>query len=354
MAVSDSTALSRVPEAMLDAGPQIEEVVIHWSGAIICQYQGYEIVYLSPVTNILVAREELAAYAVSLSGGLGSAIAGERAVLRHGRSRILFWFADVLKEDSDLHRFLHHLMQRWGGRLYYFVEGRRPEQVWEKRGIIANNRMCPCSYELKVKHFRLFIQAMPHLPLVYIGYKAEETERHGRTCVSYQKAIPECIVEYPLLWEPAERRDLAMVCLMELGIVPPRVYGLGFEYNNCGSDCCRSGIGGRVLEAIYFPERYAAALKWEEAMRSKGGALTGKTFCSRQVAGKKVPLTLREILDHYVPLARAYLEAHPGLAVSEKTLLRDVRKWQREQQRRAVQLAAMPELWPSLEGEDIC
>jgi hypothetical protein len=298
---------------------------------VVRHFDGYDIVYLSPEANRLAAQREEAPYALSLSGGLGSAIAGERAIARYGREQVLFWFADVMKEDEDLYRFLHDLMKRWGGRLYWFCSGMRPEDVWEKRRIIPNNRMCPCSYELKVKYYREFILSMPRLPQVMIGYKAEELQRQERTCASYAQAIPASHVEYPLLWEPAEERDLGIVCQQELGIVPPRVYGLGFSYNNCGTDCCRSGIGGRVLEAIYFPDRYQQAMEWEEMMRGKGGALEGKAFCTRVVNGAKVPFTLREILQEYVPLARAYLQAHPKVHISEKTLLREVKKWHREQ-----------------------
>jgi hypothetical protein len=145
----------------------------------------------------------------------------------------------VLSEDLDLYRFLHDLMRRWGGRLYIFTDGRRPRQVWEQRRLIANNRMCPCSFDLKIVWFRQFIQAMPQLPRIFIGYKHDETDRSARTCVSYHNAIPECIVEYPLLWDPVERRDLEDVCWEEMQIAPPLLYWLGFSYNNCGADCCK-------------------------------------------------------------------------------------------------------------------
>lgn len=296
-------------------------------------FDGYEIVYLSIASNRFIACQEQAPYAVSLSGGLGSAIAGERAIRQYGRDQVMFWFADVLKEDDDLYRFLHDLMKRWGGRLYWFRSGMRPEDVWEKRQMIPNNWMCPCSYELKVKYFREFILAMPTLPRVFLGYKPEEIGRQERTCASYTEAIPGSIVEYPLLWDPVEQWDLSKFCQEELGITPPRVYALGFDYNNCGTDCCRSGIGGRVLEAIYFPDRYQLAMEWEERMRQKGGSLAGKAFCARVVNGQKVPLTLREILHEYVPLARAYLQAHPTAQHSEKTLIREIKKWHRQRQR---------------------
>lgn len=291
----------------------------------------YEIIHLDRSNNTLYGTQETAAVGVSLSGGLGSAFAGELAIKRYGRENVFFWFADVQVEDPDLYRFVFDLMKRWGGRLYWFTEGRTPKQVWEKHGIIPNNRMCPCSFELKVKYFREFIKAMPTLPTVCIGYKYTETERHVRTCTSYQQAIPECIVEYPLTWEPVETRDLAEICQEVLGITPPRLYGEGFDYNNCGSDCCRSGIGGRVLEAIRHPDRFWESLEWEERMRAKGGALAGKAFCAIQVKGQKTPITLREIWEQYVPQVLAYLQANPNVPISEKTILRETRKWQRMQ-----------------------
>lgn len=303
----------------------------HSSGARIEKHDGFEVWYLTPFTNAAFGALETAAYGVSLSGGLGSALGGDRAVRLHGRENIFFWFSDVKKEDPDLYRFLWDLMRRWGGRLYYFTDGRKPEDVWEKHGIIGNNRMCPCSYELKVFHFREFIKAMPRLPVVYIGYKHDETDRQQRTCASYKEAIPEAIIDYPLTWDPAETRDLAQVCREELGIDPPRVYALGFDYNNCGTDCCRAGIGGRCLEAIYFPDRFEESMLWEEAMRNKGGSLAGRAFCSRQINGKKTPFSLCQILEVYVPLVKSYLAAHPGIPVSEKTIIKDAKKWARQQ-----------------------
>jgi hypothetical protein len=295
------------------------------------QMDGFEVVYLHPSTNALAGAGECAPHVVSLSGGLGSAVAGERAIQRYGRENVSFWFSDVWKEDEDLYRFLWDLMRRWGGRLYYFFSGKKPEDIWMEHGIIGNNRMCPCSYELKVFWYRDFVNAMPTLPTIYIGYKFDEQKRMKRTTASYQNALPDAVIDYPLVWEPAETRDLAIVCAEELDIIPPRAYALGYGYNNCGGSCCRSGIGGRCLTAIYYPKRYQADMEWEEMMRAKGGALEGRAFSSRVVKGSKVPLTLREILEIYVPIVRAYINAHPHIQISEKTIIKDAARWQRKQ-----------------------
>lgn len=91
---------------------------------------GYEIMCTNPACNLWSAHEIHVQAIVSLSGGLGSAIAAERAIQKHGRENVLLWFADVKDENEDLYRFLHDLMKRWGGRLFWYTDGRRPADVW--------------------------------------------------------------------------------------------------------------------------------------------------------------------------------------------------------------------------------
>ena len=272
----------------------------------------YEIVQLNRDNNAKVARRETAPFLVSLSGGLGSAIAAERAIKKYGREQVALWFADTLWEDPGLYVFLHALMARWGGRLYWFTDGRTPPEVWDDHRIVPNNLLAPCSYDLKIKHCRQFIKAMPQLPTLLIGYKPGETRRQCNTLASYAKAIPEITVEYPLLWEPVERRSLMDVCRTELGIEPPPLYQLGYDYNNCGGRCCRSGIKSLVRTAYFFPDRYAALEEWEQCARSQGGARANRSIASRQRGGKKQPLTLTQIRKEYLPNARKLLKLGTG------------------------------------------
>lgn len=272
------------------------------------RYDGYEIVYLDPVTNTKAAPTETAPYMVSLSGGLGSAVAGERAIARHGREQVAFWFADVLDEDEDLYRFVHDLMRRWRGRLYWYTDGRHPEEVWDQKHIIPNNLLAPCSMILKAAPFRAFVKAMPQLPVIYIGFKVGEARRQCHTLASYAKAIPEAVVDFPLLWTPVEHRSLLEVCQEEMGILPPKLYRLNFHYNNCGALCCRSGITSLVRAAYYFPDRYAAREAWEQRARSQGGARANRSIASRQKSGKKEPLTLTQIREEYLPNAKKLLK----------------------------------------------
>jgi 3'-phosphoadenosine 5'-phosphosulfate sulfotransferase (PAPS reductase)/FAD synthetase len=262
---------------------------------IISNPKVYTITHLTPANNQEVARTATGRYAVSLSGGLASALAAERAISRYGREAVLLWFADTQEEDEDLYRFLHDLMARWGGLLYYYTDGRRPLDIAEEKQIIPCNQLAPCSFELKVRPYRTFIQAMRELPTVMIGLDYWESRRLKTTRTSYAKAIPEAIVEYPLLWPQVERRPLVQVCRDDWQIEPPRLYVLGFPHNNCGGACVRQGRGEWERLYKHFPERYAAREEWEQAQRAKGGARANWAFCAVQERRVKRSLPLAEI-----------------------------------------------------------
>lgn len=268
----------------------------------------YEIMNTNPDSNIWSAYNQQAEAIVSLSGGLGSAVAAERAIQKHGRENVLLWFADVRDENEDLYRFLHDLMKRWGGRLFWYTDGRRPADVWTAHKLIPNSLIAPCTYILKVKPFRDFIQAMLNLPKIYIGYKPHETKRHTKTLQSYAEALPKAVVEYPLLWPKPETRDLIEVCKDELQIDPPLLYKLGYDFNNCGGGCCRSGIKSWVRTALFFPGVYARRSAWEQAARAEGGARENRSFAARTRNGEKQALTLQQIHEEYVPNASSLLK----------------------------------------------
>jgi hypothetical protein len=278
----------------------------------------YEFCHLTPETNTLFGRHETAQHAVSLSGGLASALAAKRVIECYGRENVLLWFADVRYEDEDLYRFLHDFMSMIGGRLYWYTDGRTPLQVAEERKLIPCDLVAPCSYELKVRPFREFIQAMPALPLVYIGYDPDETTRQCNTTASYAQAIPEARVDYPLTWEPQETRSLMQVCQQEWGIEPPRLYQLGFDYNNCGGRCCRNGIKAWVRLAYFLPDRFEACAAWEQKQRDKGGARANRSFAGRQVQGKKQSLPLYELREVYLPQAAKLLKLDQGTNASTR------------------------------------
>lgn len=260
---------------------------------------GYEICHLNQTTNCEVAPRVTAKYSVSLSGGLASAVSAERVIQRYGRENTLLWFADTLYEDEDLYRFLHDCMKRWRGTLYWYTDGRTPLEVAAQKKLIPCNQAAPCSYELKVKPFRQFILAMPALPVVYIGLDHWEKRRLISVKESYAMAIPDVLVDYPLLWEPYEVRPLTDVCRQDWQIEPPRLYALGFSHNNCGGRCVRQGIREWVRLGTHFPERYQMCEQWEQEQRGLGGARAKRSFCAVQREGKKQSLPLADIRAQY-------------------------------------------------------
>ena len=98
---------------------------------------------------------------VSLSGGTASAVAAHRVIERYGAENTVLWFADTKWEDEDLYRFLDDLEKFFQIPIQRYVDGRTPLEVAEQRKLIPNNRMAPCSLELKVYPFSKFVKQLP-------------------------------------------------------------------------------------------------------------------------------------------------------------------------------------------------
>lgn len=214
-------------------------------------------------------------YIVSLSGGVASAVAADRAIQRYGRENVTLWIADTNWEDPDLWRFVGDCMARWGGELLRFSDGRTPLQVATDRQIIPNSRIAPCSYELKIKPFRAFIEAHEKPLTVLLGLDWKETHRMDAPRRNYGE-IPGVCVDYPLEWKPIDYRPYQEV-VASWGIAPPALYELGFPHNNCGGRCVKQGIREWLRLRATFPERFAEVRDWEAAQRAQWGG-QGPTF----------------------------------------------------------------------------
>jgi hypothetical protein len=170
-------------------------------------------------------------YLVSLSGGVGSAVAADRVIDRYGRKSVMLWFADTLWESADTYRFIDDCMQRWGGRLYRYADGRNPLQVAEARRIIPNSMIAPCTFELKIKPFRDLLWRLPKPITVVYGLDWSEPQRISqrqhyhrkngkpRAPVGTARLIHGVYEEYSLLWRPLEYRPYAEV-VASWGIAP--------------------------------------------------------------------------------------------------------------------------------------
>lgn len=239
-------------------------------------------------------------YIVSLSGGVASAVAADRAIQRYGRDRVTLWMADTAWEDDDLWRFVYDCLGRWGGELAIYRDGRTPLQVAEDKSIIPNQKIAPCSFALKVAPFRAYIEAQPKPLTVLLGLDWKETHRMDAPRRNYE-AINGVTVDYPLEWKPIEFRPYQEV-VREWGIEPPRLYRMGFPHNNCGGRCVKQGVREWQRLALNFPDRFAEVRDWEQAQRAKGGARATYAIARDFKGGDVKPLTLAEIEQRAQPI----------------------------------------------------
>jgi hypothetical protein len=80
------------------------------------------------------------------------------------------------------------------------------------------------------------------------------------------------------------------------GIKKPRLYGMGYEHNNCGGFCCKAGLV--QFERLYRtnPERYAYhENEMHRAMDAIGP--TAKPFLRKVWDGELQYLTLRDFRE---------------------------------------------------------
>lgn len=239
-------------------------------------------------------------YISSLSGGVSSALATDRAIQRYGRDKVTLWFADTQWEDEDLYRFLDDCLKRWGGGLLTYQEGRTPLQVAEDKHIIPNQKLAPCSFRLKIDPFTEFLQNSETPVTILLGLDWTEMHRTEAPKRNYEQ-IEGVSVDFPLLWKPYELRNYFDIVRHDWGIEPPRLYQMGFPHNNCGGRCVRQGVREWQRLKIHFPERFAEVRDWEQAQRAKGGKRANYAIARNQSGGEVKPFTLAEIEQRDTP-----------------------------------------------------
>lgn len=244
-------------------------------------------------------------YIVSISGGVSSAVAADRAVQRYGPNKVTLWFADTLWEDEDLYRFLADLLYKRfkGVRFIRHIEGRNPLQVAEDRKIMPNNMVAPCTFELKIKPFEKFLWSISKSVTVLLGMgwqdqaRIDKRQRYHklrgkpRSPRGYHARIPGVYEDFPLLWAPIITDPFSIVRSWNIKI--PRLYQLGFSHNNCGGRCFRQGIRSYQILRKQLPDRYAELRDWEQ--RPREGAQATRTILKETRKGIARPLSLAEL-----------------------------------------------------------
>ncbi|MGH3881769.1 MAG: hypothetical protein ACRDSK_32495, partial [Actinophytocola sp.] len=118
-------------------------------------------------------------HVVQYSGGIGSWATAQRVFAEHGAADLVLLTADTGIEDPDLWRFLHESAARIGVPATVVADGRTPFEVFTDQRFIGNSRVAPCSYHLKQRPCRQWLQAHadPADTVLYVGIDSSETRR---------------------------------------------------------------------------------------------------------------------------------------------------------------------------------
>ncbi len=231
-------------------------------------------------------------YISSLSGGVASAVAHNRAIERYGKKNVTPWFADTLYEDEDLYRFLGDLENYWNQKIIRQSQGMTPPQVAEREKMIFNNRHAYCSRVLKIEPFTVLVKACPKPVTILLGLDWTEEHRMVAPKKNYER-IDGVTVDFPLMWKPLDFDMFQTV--KSWGIKIPKLYKMGFPHNNCGGRCFRQGISEWLRLRVHFPERFEEVKDWETAQQNIGDARKSHAICKDQSGNKNIPLSLRNI-----------------------------------------------------------
>lgn len=266
----------------------------------------------------------------SLSGGVSSAVSTDRLLELHGADNVLLWFADTLVEDNDLYRFLSDCLVKWGneyaawwllnkrkmrsdgrrmtkkiGNFVYHTEGVTPETIAINRRIIPNQKIAPCTYELKIKPFTEWLDNMRGQGTftIALGYHIFEIDRvkkrqHWHTYngkprkpQGYQTKFSGVYETYPLLWKPRIYHPFDVV--RSWGIEIPLLYREGFDNNNCGGECWRGGKAHWNRLRVVRNDRFNHKKHFEKRMQKM---LNTQHAILRDQSNNMVkPLTLAEL-----------------------------------------------------------
>lgn len=267
-------------------------------------------------------------HVVMMSGGAASYVAGLRVVERFGATNTRLLFSDVkgdnpsphAGEDADTYRFLHEAAADIGAAL---TELRQHEDIWDvyrRRRRIGSGYAANCSFELKQKPARDWLDANcdPATTTVYIGIDYSEDhrceaqrfayahkvsgcartrkQREERPCTagdpcSARLSVPWAVV-FPLIdWQPIVSKEQCHEIAEQRGISQQRLYRAGFAHANCGGFCVKAGKAQHAQLLALHPDRYRYHEDQEQRTREHLGADVAVLNETRN--GATVPLTLR-------------------------------------------------------------
>lgn len=170
-------------------------------------------------------------HVVFFSSGAGSWAAAKRVAEKHGTENLVLLFADTGIEDEDNYRYLEDAAKNVGGELVVVKDGRTPWDVFKDNRWIGNSRIAQCSHVLKQATCKKWLKEFDpeKTATLYVGIDWTEIHRVDaivRGWAPWKVEAPLCLPPY------LNKRDIIAWGESE-GLVPPRLYSLGFSHANC-------------------------------------------------------------------------------------------------------------------------
>jgi hypothetical protein len=225
------------------------------------------------------------------SGGLGSAAACKLAAGKYGPGNGVLLFADTLKEDADLYRFLPEAAAWVGSPVVRVADGRTPFQVFRDVRFLGNTRRAKCSLLLKVKPCRDWLESNrdPADTVLVVGIGWDEAHRVPDIEANWSPWR----VEFPLCEPPYLGATEVEAWLRRDGVTPPAGYAEGWNHNNCLEQGCVKGGQAYWRHLLRTrPEVYARTETDEETLRQHLGK--DVAILRDRRGGKTLPLPLAE------------------------------------------------------------
>lgn len=227
---------------------------------------------------------------VAYSGGLSSFEVARLCVQWYGKDSVECVFTDTLTEDEDLYRFLKETIAYLGCKYTYLSYGMNIWEVFAQQRFHGNSRIDTCSKYLKREMFRRYLKDFdPTTTTLYYGIGPHEAHR----IISIRERWAPFAVEAPLIDIQFTQED-NLFTLSKLGIEPPRLYDMGFEHNNCGGFCVKSGQRQMAHLLKVMPSRY----RWHEEQQEKLFQSIGEHgFIKKTTSGETEYLTLKQFRE---------------------------------------------------------
>jgi hypothetical protein len=232
---------------------------------------------------------------IAFSGGIQSWTVAKRLAKKYGPDQCHLLFCDTHMEDPDCYRFLTDAQQKLQIPLTTISDGRTPWEIFRDVHLLGDWQRDPCSRILKRELTRKWLQQNvdPDQTAIALGFGWEEQHRHGparRNWWPYQTM-------FPLMWQPWLTKCQMLELAEKDGLRPQRMYALGFTHSNCGGFCCKAGLRHYAHLLNTWPEIFARHEAEEKALQKHLNYPA--TFLSRQIAKKRIRLTMTDFRTQY-------------------------------------------------------